>query len=276
MFSNSKSNEIDFQQNFCYVRATNQQDDSKVDYRVRLAVFEGPLDLLLTLIERRELDITAISLAMVTDQYLEYLETVEMVDPDALADFLVVAAKLLVIKSFALLPSPMPTAEEEEDAADLTHALLQFQAFQRAAEGLRAREDSVLRAYPRVAKQPEPTTALARPQISLAALVTAYKQHQARMAEAPLEVTIPEATWTVAEKILVIKDMLARGAMVTFTSLLDTATSRLEAVVTFLALLQLIKEGLVFVEQRKIFGEIYLSRGGRNHAGTETRRGAEG
>ena len=117
------------------------------DYRVALPVFEGPLDLLLHLIERDELDITAVSLGQVTGQYLEYLgqlqETVDDTQGDALADFLVVAAKLLWIKSRALLPKPPALVADEEDPAENpAHRLREYRRFKLAPQDLRPQESA--------------------------------------------------------------------------------------------------------------------------------------
>ena len=114
-------------------RFLGEQDEP--GYQVALPVFEGPLDLLLHLIERQELDITAISLAQVTNQYLEYLAGASERDPDNLADFLVVAAKLLLIKSRVLLPQPPapPAAEEEDLGDDLVRQLVEYKRFKEAA-----------------------------------------------------------------------------------------------------------------------------------------------
>jgi len=127
------------------------------DYTVRLPAFEGPLDLLLHLIERRELDITAISLGTVTDQYLEYVELLEEVEPSTLADFLTVAAQLMLIKSRLLLPQPEPedVPEEEDPAEALARRLEEYRQFKQVAAGLRDRETKGLRAYKRGGPLPD-------------------------------------------------------------------------------------------------------------------------
>ncbi len=109
-------------------------------YSVRLPAFEGPLDLLLHLIEVRELDISSISLMVVTDQYLQTLTQLEEIEPGALADFLVVASRLLYIKSYSLLPKPRPPLEEEDEEASgeaLVRQLLEYRRFKEIASHLR-------------------------------------------------------------------------------------------------------------------------------------------
>ncbi len=131
-------------------------DSSPTTYQVKLPVFEGPLDLLLHLIEREELDITEVSLAQVTNQYVDYLAQFGERQLDNLADFLVVAAKLLLIKSRVLLPQPplTSTSEEEEDADDLVRQLIEYKRFKEAALRLAEIEALGLHSYIRLAPVP--------------------------------------------------------------------------------------------------------------------------
>ncbi|RLC70356.1 MAG: chromosome segregation protein ScpA, partial [Chloroflexi bacterium] len=147
-------------------------------YQVRLPVFEGPLDLLLHLIEREELDITSVSLAQVTDQYLTYLSLMEKPPAEVLADFLVVAAKLLLIKSRALLPQPPGSlsTEEEDVGEDLARQLIEYRRFKRVAESLRRREEAGLRAYLRLAPPPRLARPLDLEDVPLDDLVAAMRQ----------------------------------------------------------------------------------------------------
>jgi len=243
-------------------------------YEVKLAVFEGPLDLLLHLIEREELDITRVSLAQVTDQYLEYIGLLEELTAEVLADFLLVAAKLLLIKSEALLPRPPrgPGEEEEEDVGDeLARQLIEYKKFKEAALGLRQREETGLRAYVRVAPPPR----LERPfghkrsdgqdrpldleGLSLADLVEAvHRALDARPALPPVSEVVTPFTVTVAEKMALIKEKLKRHKQVSFNCLLDQATSRAEIIVTLMAVLELIKLRGIVVQQERLFGEIVI------------------
>src|SRR5437764_5885171 len=126
-------------------------------YTVRLPDFEGPLDLLLHLIEREELDITRLSLAQVTDQYMRYLGSMHRAYTEQLAEFLVVAAKLLLIKSRLLLPQESVPGEEPiaEDGDELTRQLLEYRQYKRVALDLKALEGRGLRGYARIAPRPK-------------------------------------------------------------------------------------------------------------------------
>ncbi len=243
-------------------------------YEVKLTVFQGPLDLLLHLIQREELDITKVSLAQVTDQYLEYIGLLEELNAEILADFLVVAAKLLLIKSEVLLPRPprAPDEEEEEDVGDeLARQLIEYKRFKEAALGLKQREEMGLRAYVRVAPPPKLERPFGRKRsdgqdrpldledVSLSDLVEAVKR--ALDVRPPLpsvaEVVAP-FTVTVAEKMVLIEERLERHKRVSFGHLLDQATSRLEIIITLMAVLELIKLKGIEIQQERLFGEIII------------------
>ena len=228
-------------------------------YLVKLPVFEGPLDLLLCLIEREELDITEVSLAQVTDQFLEYVRTLERVDLDVLADFLVVAAQLLVIKSRVLLPSPPPArVEEEEEEVDLVARLIEYRRFKEAAAWLRAREERGWRSYVRLAPPPKPPKSTLEG-ASLADLLEAARQALCILPPAPpVSELVSPLKVTVEEKMDLIRKVLKRRGKVGFHRLLLSSASRLEVIVTFLALLELIKRGLASVRQERPFGEILI------------------
>jgi chromatin segregation and condensation protein Rec8/ScpA/Scc1 (kleisin family) len=137
---------------------TNRPQVLGAAYAVTLPAFEGPLDLLLHLIENQQLDISAISLMAVTNQYLRTLGQLEEIEPGALADFLVIASRLLYIKSFSLLPKPRPAGEEEDEEASgeaLVRQLLEYRRFKELAGHLRGREEQGLRVYVRTAPRPQ-------------------------------------------------------------------------------------------------------------------------
>lgn len=242
-------------------------------YEVKLAIFEGPLDLLLHLIEREELDITKVSLAQVTDQYLEYIGLLEELNAGALADFLVIAAKLLLIKSEMLLRRP-PRApgEEEEDVGDeLARQLIEYKKFKEAALELRQREEMGLRAYVRVAPPPKLERPFGRKRsdaqdrpldlgdISLADLVEAVRHAlDVRPPIPSVSEVVAPFTITVAEKMALIEERLERHRRVSFNRLLAHAASRLEIIVTFLAVLELMKLKGIEVQQERLFGEIVI------------------
>ncbi len=231
-------------------------------YQVKLPIFQGPLDLLLHLIEREEMDITTVSLAQVTDQYLEYIGLLEELNAGALADFLVIAAKLLLIKSEMLLPRPpgVPAEEGGEDVGDeLARRLIEYRKFKEAALELRQREEMGLRAYVRVAPLPKLERSLDLEGVSLADLLEAVRRAlDVRPPTSSVSEVVAPFTITVAEKMALIEERLKRQRRVSFNRLLDRAASRLEIIVTFMAVLELIKLNGVVVRQERLFGEIII------------------
>ena len=230
------------------------------EYAVRLDTFEGPLDLLLHLIEKAELDITTISLAMVTDQYLAYIHQLDEIHPDFLADFLVVAARLILIKSRALLPRPPLVEDEEEDVGeDLVRQLEEYRRYKQAASSLREREEQRLRSYVRA------TPRLVRPrgfvpgEVSLSDLLAALQGVLETSPSVPVSTVVSPLVVNIDDRIRAIEDAIASHQRVHFTGLLLRSESRIEIIVTFLAVLELIKRGQLAAEQDGAFGEIYLS-----------------
>ncbi len=239
------------------------QDDA---YQVQLPAFEGPLDLLLQLIERDKLDISAISLAAVTGQFLAYVRQLEETDATMLADFLVIAARLIWIKSRLLLPRPpAPPEEEEEDPAEaLARQLREYKRFKEAAHALRTIEEQGLHTYLRVADLPELERRLDNEGISLVDLLSAAQAallsiDGAAAADLPNGMVVP-FTLTIQDQIRHIREITANGKRITFRSLLSHARHRLEVIVTLLAVLELIKRDRVTVTQESAFGEIYIER----------------
>lgn len=236
-------------------------------YAVTLPSFQGPLDLLLSLIEREELDISAISLVTVTDQYLRTIEQMEQREPDALADFLVVASKLLYIKSRTLLPKPQPPVEgEEEDPSDaLLKQLLEYRRFKEVAAGLHERETLGLRTYPRPAAPPQLEKHLDLSNVDLDKLRNVLQRVLQRMPGDPPLPRVKSYSITVAEQIDLVRELLSRahnaggGVNVSFGELLSRQASRLEVIVTFLAVLELIKQHEVVAMQDDLFGEIVIT-----------------
>jgi segregation and condensation protein A len=230
-------------------------------YQVELPVFEGPLDLLLHLIEREELDITQVSLAQITNQYLDYLAQIGERDPDSLADFLVIAAKLLLIKSRVLLPQPpsASAADEEDVGEDLVRQLIEYKRFKEAAHWLRELDDQGLRSYIRLAGIPplEPTVDLGG--ITLDDLLETVREVLAiKPPSASVDNSVPPITITIANQMDLIERATARGRRVKFRALLDQATSRLEIIVTLLALLEMVKQLRVTMQQDLLFGDILI------------------
>jgi len=219
------------------------------------------LDLLLHLIEREELDITTVALAKVTDQYLAYLAELERGQIKELADFLVVAAKLLLIKSQVLLPRPpSPTPETEDVGDELVHQLQVYRRFKQVAALLHEREMQGLHGYVRIVPLPplEPQVDLG--EVTLDDLLAAVQEALDAKSAPPIGEVVAPIVVTVAEQIACIEERLTWQRQVCFREILsDTATS-VEVIVTLLALLELIKQDRVRVRQERLFGEIIIER----------------
>ncbi len=243
------------------------QDDA-ARYRVDLPMFQGPLDLLLHLIEQEELDITKVALAQVTDQYLAYLAVLQQVEAEFLTDFLVIAAKLLLIKSQALLPKPPPglAAEAEEDLGEqLALQLLAYKRFKGAAQTLRQREEAGMRTFVRVAPPPKIEPRLSLDDVTLDDLLVAVQQALAiRPADAPVDEVISPVIVTIGQQMTLIQDELAARREVSFNHLLRRASSRVEIIVTLLAVLELIKQYTIDVRQDEPFGDIVIFSKGKD------------
>ena len=232
-------------------------------FELKLSAFQGPLDLLLHLIEREELDITAVSLAQVTDQYWAYLHSASSLDLEALAEFIVIGAKLLYIKSRALLPELRPRLreEEKEDVGEgLAQMLVEYKRFRQAAETFRDLEERGQRAYPRLAP---PKGVLLPPGlkgVTLDGLLSIFQEALSRQpAEEPAEGAILREAVTVDEKIDTVMAAVASGrGRASFRALVEACTSRTEVIVVFLAVLELMKAGRVSAEQEGLFGDIAL------------------
>lgn len=229
-------------------------------YQVKLPVFEGPLDLLLHLIEERALDITRVSLAEVTGQYLDYISRADSIQPDQLADFLVVAAKLLYIKSTALLPQPAPLDEDEEDVGDdLVRQLQLYKQFKEVAGYLRGLEERGQRAFVRVAPPPVLPKTIDLDGLTLDDLLEAVRQALEVLPPAPpVNDVVAPIIITVDEKIAVIERSLARAKTLSFRELVRGAKSRMEVIVTFLAVLELIKRHQIEAQQDQPFGDVKI------------------
>ncbi|MEX1021058.1 MAG: segregation/condensation protein A [Litorilinea sp.] len=243
-------------------------------YPVQLPVFQGPLDLLLFLIEREELDINEVSLVAVTDQYLRTIELWEEIEPGALADFLVVASRLLYIKSSRLLPRPASGEEDEEGPDALIRHLLEYRQFKRIAESLREWEDAGRRVFARPAAPADAANVAVRPPdlsaVDLPLLQKALQRALARIPDEPPPPRVHLYTVTVAEKIEEVRaeirrvmatltgDAADKPVRLAFSDLVETCRSRLEIVVTFLAVLELMKQYELTARQAETFGEILL------------------
>ncbi len=272
---------------------SNRDQTLGAGYAVTLPVYEGPLDLLLRMIESQEMDISVVSLMTVTDQYLRTLNQLEEIEAGALAEFLVIASRLLYIKSYHLLPKPRPPVDDEEEASGdaLVRQLLEYRRFKEAASALRLREEAGMRVYLRTAPRPDVEKRLDLSNVDLEKLQRALRKVLQRM---PVDPPIPRVktyTITVSEQIENVRSYLyaaldagnrtRRG--VSFEALLSRSATRIEVIVTFLAVLELVKLREIEVVQDDTFGEIELVPVAAGEAGAaqdgaqeSTQEGAEG
>lgn len=230
-------------------------------FEFQLPVFEGPLDLLLQLIDTKDLDITAVSLVEVTDQYLSYLRSADQIDATALAEFIAIGARLLFLKSRALLPLPATVDEDEGDVGEeLVQRLREYQRFKQAANALREIEEAGRTVYPRMA----PTGDLPLPTgldgVTLNRLASIFQEVLARQPDEEPEGVVERRTVTVEQKIAELTTSLRRQKRLSFRSFISACTSRVEVIVCFLAVLELIKAVQLSAEQGDIFGDITLVR----------------
>ena len=232
-------------------------------FEVQLPLFQGPLDLLLHLIEKNELDITKIALARVTNEFLEHVDIMrQQQQVETIADFLVMAARLLYIKSRALLPAPPPSAQlaesMEEDAGDeLVRHLRAYRRYKEAAQWLRERDGTGLRAYIHVPSQARPQ----RISLDLSALTLDDMRAAAQSLLFPSALPAPQDALqrpriTVVQQIRLIRQRLLAWADVTYKRLLSQKPTRVEAVVTLQAILELIKQSAVTAHQPQLFADI--------------------
>jgi segregation and condensation protein A len=230
-------------------------------YQVALPVFEGPLDLLLHLIEREELDITQVSLAQITNQYLEYLGHLSERDPDSLADFLVVAAKLLLIKSRVLLPQPPASIspEDEDVGQDLIQQLIEYKRFKEAAHWLRQLDERGMQSYIRLAGVPTMDQIVDLGEVTLDDLLAAVCDVLAvKPPEPSVNGAVAPVTISISDQMDLIERKTSKGRPLSFRRLLGRATTRMEVIVTLLALLELVKQLRVSMRQDKQFGDIQI------------------
>ena len=233
-------------------------------YQVKLEVFEGPLDLLLYLIKKEEIDIYDIPISRITEQYLSYLEMMKELNLELGGEFLVMAATLVHIKSKMLLPkTPVEEGDiavEEDPRAPLRDLLLEYQKFKEAAVFLEDQEKVRQRIHIRKGGGEE--TEEEYLEVSLFDLLSAFAQLAQRLAtqgEESLEVTPDELS--IKEKIVELISRLDDKSPLTFEELLGEIKSRGHLIITFLALLEIIRQHLALARQSRLYGEIMIYRG---------------
>ena len=243
---------------------TPASDATSPIYSVKLEGFEGPLDLLLHLIQKEEMDIYDIQIAQITDRYLEYVNLMEQLDLDVASEFLVMAATLLHIKSQSILPQLTPDAEYTVgDQEQLVRQLLEYKQFKEAAQILDVYAEQQTLIYTRSPKIHEDLDGARAFEIraTLFDLLTAFKGVNDRATEIDIEETyetVEEETITVEEKIDFIDLLLEREDQLLFDDLFPLPSTKTDRIVTFLAILELIRIGKIVTVQTDHFESIYI------------------
>jgi len=240
------------------------KEEHSTDYAIKLDIFEGPLDLLLYLIKKNEIDIYNIPVALITEQYLQYLKMIKSLNLDLAGEYLVMASTLIHIKSKMLLPEPEePEEEEEEDPrAELVRQLLEYQAFKEAATNLGERPLLERDVFTRAAFLPEETeksTATEEEliEVSIFELIEAFHRLVSRIDKKELlEIDLEKMSLT--DIINDIMERLANEKNLTFDELLGEKKERWRIIYTFLALLELVKLRMVKAYQTSAFGVIRI------------------
>ena len=229
--------------------------------QIKVQQFDGPLDLLLQLIEEQKMDITQIALATVTEQFLQHIKHLETIEPTSLADYLSVAAKLLVIKSKAILPTLELEKEEEEIAIDLEAKLLLYKKFKEAAKYLKTLDNKRKQSFEREVSFDEKVSFYPDPDVSADTLKNCILNTLKSLEEINNlpKATVKEAI-SIQEKINSLQNLLTEKIQTKMSDLIATAKDKTEVIVTFLALLELIKQRILTVEQEQIFSEIIIKK----------------
>jgi len=237
------------------------------EYKVKFEVFEGPLDLLLYLIKKEEVDIYEVNLTTLATQFIEYIEMMREFDLEIAGEFLVMASTLMYIKSRELLPVDQQVqVEGEEEGVDprweLIRQLVEYKKFKDAAAQLQVLEARQEGVFPRVPGKLEfeDDAPAPKPDVSIFDLLNAVNAVLKRFEKRDTARDIFEDKWTVSEKIEAIVRVLASREAVRFSELFEDATSRSEVVCTFLALLELIRLKQLICLQLSEFAEIEIRR----------------
>ncbi len=235
-----------------------------MSYRVKLQIFEGPLDLLLYLVKHNHMEIAQIPIAEITDQYLKYLELMQALDLEIAGEFIVMAATLMQIKSRSLLPPEPLTAEELEEpdpTQELIQRLLEYSRFKDAAQWLSGMEQGRLTQFTRPPGADSKPPALEEEYVeaSLFDLLTAFSQFMGALTPEMVHEVIQDE-FTVEGKIGLLRDLICQHERVSLKELFSKAASRHEVVAVFLALLELIRKKEALVRQDQLFGEIWILR----------------
>jgi segregation and condensation protein A len=237
------------------------------EYKVKFEVFEGPLDLLLYLIKKEEVDIYEVNLTKLATQFIQYIETMRLLDLEIAGEFLVMASTLMYIKSRELLPVEQQVQVEGEDEGEdprweLIRQLVEYKKFKDAAAQLQVLEATRENTFPRLPIKPhfEEERPATKPEVSIFDLLNAVNTVLQRFTKRDDLRDIFEEKWTVSEKIEYVMKTIAERGKVTFSELFAQAASRSEVVCTFLAMLELIRLKQLVCIQAEPFAEIEITK----------------
>ena len=235
------------------------------EFKIKFEVFEGPLDLLLYLIKKEEVDIYEVNLTGLARQFIEYIDVMRMLDLEIAGEFLVMASTLMYIKSRELLPKDQQVQsgheEDEEDPRwELIRQLVEYKKFKDAAVQLQMREIEQERIFPRLPAVAAPPAQASKSEASIFDLINAVNAVLKRVMPREELRDIFEDKWTVSDRIEYLLKLTAENAVVKFSDLFLSATCRSEVVCTFLALLELVRLKQLICVQSQDFGEIEIRR----------------
>ena len=240
-----------------------------MSYKIKLEIFEGPLDLLLYLVKKDHLNIYDIPIAQVTEQYLSYLELMRLLDLNIAGEFLVMAATLIQIKSKMLLPQPPeePQEEQEDPRLELSRRLEEYQRFKEIAQELRQMEEGQQQVFKRPKIEPQTFKGPEDKQVyfeaSIFDLIDVFSK---ALKEAPRELfyEVVKDEFSIEEKIHHILHLLLDEPVIKLLDLFTKAKNKFDIVATFLAILELIRLKEIIVRQKSLFGEIEVIRNKEN------------
>lgn len=240
-----------------------------MSYKVKLELFEGPLDLLLYLVKRDHLNIYDIPIAKVTEQYLQYIDLLQLLDLNIAGEFLVMAATLMQIKSKMLLPAePVPEGEAppEDPREELVRRLLEYEKFKEIAETLRQREAEQQEVFKRTQTQAQPTAPEKEEVYFEASIFDLINAFSKALKEVPKDLfyEVIKDEYTIEQKVHDILHLLLVQSSVQLSELFAKARNKLETIVTFLAVLELIRMKEIKAFQKEHFGEIEVARNTNN------------
>jgi len=243
----------------------------QAENRVSLEIFEGPLDLLLYLIKKDEVDIYDVSIERITSQYLEYIETFKILNIELASEFIVMAATLMYIKSRTLLPkneqAPEDDVDEEDPRWELIRQLVEYKKFKDAAYYLERREADNQQVFGSERQEAEDTDEEPILNVGIFDLIRAFQGILKRFEDEEGLAEIADDRFTVSDKIDYLMIHVKKGEKIKFNELFAEATTKGEVMVTFLALLELIRLNEFQVRQERILGEIEIKRSGKGELG---------